>query len=75
MPPRKPRRKATAGSFKPGFDPRRHTFTTQECRMGYWVACMKNPHLREWIQLKVRLHRRAKENPHVPQREEETCGA
>ncbi len=26
------------GQFKKGFDPRRHTFTTEECQRGFWSA-------------------------------------
>lgn len=31
-------RKANAGSFKPGPDPRRHKFTREECSAGFWTA-------------------------------------
>jgi hypothetical protein len=27
------------GRFRPGHDPRRHTFTRDECRRGYEAAC------------------------------------
>ena len=27
-----------AGRFKPGPDPRRHTFTLEECSRGFWTA-------------------------------------
>ena len=32
------KRKANAGSFKPGHDPRRHQFTTAERVKGFWAA-------------------------------------
>ena len=43
------KRKANRGSFQKGFDPRRHVFTAQDCRIGYWVAAIKHPELREWL--------------------------
>lgn len=33
-----PKRKANAGSFKPGPDSRRHTFTPEERSKGFWTA-------------------------------------
>ena len=32
------KRKANRGSFKPGYDPRRHVFTRAECQDGFWSA-------------------------------------
>ncbi len=32
------KRKANSGSFKPGYDPRRHTFTAEERSAGFWTA-------------------------------------
>jgi|RhiMetdeSRZDD1v2_1073273.scaffolds.fasta_scaffold167102_5 hypothetical protein len=32
------RRHANRGSFKPGFDPRRHRFSRDECVKGFWNA-------------------------------------
>ena len=34
----KPRRRANRGSFRPGHDSRRHTFTAEECSRGFWTA-------------------------------------
>jgi hypothetical protein len=31
-------RKANAGSFRKGADPRRHRFTRDECIAGFWAA-------------------------------------
>ena len=60
------KRKANRGSFQKGFDPRRHVFTAQDCRIGYWVAAIKHPELREWLRMKIRIyyHERSK---HAPQ--------
>ena len=33
-----PKRRANAGSFRPGPDPRRHQFTPAECSAGFWTA-------------------------------------
>ena len=59
---RKKKRRATPGSFKPGPDCRRHIFTAQDCRIGYWVAAITHPELREWLKLKIRVynHERSK---------------
>ena len=60
------KRKATPGSFRPGPDPRRHTFTTSECRVGYWVTMLgltpktRDPAVREWVRMKVCIHNRKK---------------
>jgi len=61
------RRKGNKGSFKPGFDPRRHRFSTGECRVGYWVTMLgltprtKDPAVREWVRTKVCIHNRSKD--------------
>ncbi|MFL6285720.1 MAG: hypothetical protein ACJ74Q_21490 [Pyrinomonadaceae bacterium] len=31
-------RRANAGAFRKGSDPRRHVFTTDECIAGFWAA-------------------------------------
>ena len=31
-------RRPNAGQFRPGPDPRRHTFTKDECSRGFWTA-------------------------------------
>jgi hypothetical protein len=33
-----PRRRANSGSFRKGFDPRRHQFTAEERVKGFWNA-------------------------------------
>lgn len=33
-----PKRKPNAGSFRPGPDSRRHTFTPEECSEGFWAG-------------------------------------
>jgi hypothetical protein len=61
------RRKANRGSFRPGFDPRRHVFTPGDCRLGYWVVMLqltprtKDPVVREWVRQRVAIHNRAKD--------------
>src|ERR1043165_10011450 len=51
------KRKANKGSFRPvhvaGPDPRRHVFTKQDCRMGWWIANIRHPELREWLRTKL----------------------
>ena len=63
------RRKANKGSFRPGFDPRRHKFTRQHCWLGYAVTYIKHPHLRDWLRMRVRCHRTKKEKSSGPQEE------
>jgi hypothetical protein len=55
---------ANAGSFRPGFDPRRHVFTASECRVGWWVANIKHPHLRPWLRKKLFAHYHQKGTAH-----------
>lgn len=38
MPEHTTRRKATGRPFQKGHDPRRHTFTPEECREGFYAA-------------------------------------
>jgi hypothetical protein len=64
---RRRKRRPNAGSFKPGQDPRRHVFTAQDCRIGYWVAAIKHPELREWLLLKIRIYYSRKEGSNAPQ--------
>ena len=33
-----PKRRANRGSFRKGFDSRRHIFTPEECSRGFWTA-------------------------------------
>ena len=64
------KRKATPGSFKPGPDSRRHVFTPSDCRVGYLVAAIKHPELREWLKMKIRVyyHRRSKHDSTAQER-------
>src|SRR5437016_5038699 len=68
---KKKRRKRgpTPGSFKPGPDPRRHVFTPSDCRVGWLVANILHPELREYLRMKLWCFyggraRRAKEKAH-----------
>lgn len=61
------KRHANRGSFAKGPDPRRHVFTTSDCRLGYWVVMLgltprtQDPAVREWVRLKVCMHFAQKE--------------
>jgi hypothetical protein len=68
------KRKATAGSFRAGPDPRRHHFTPSESRVGWLVANIKHPHLREWLKMRLRYHYRRKEASNGQQPQEEGHG-
>jgi len=71
MAPRKERgrkkRKATAGSFKPGPDPRRHRFTPSDCRVGWWVANILHPELREWLRMRLYVFYSSRKQPQDPE--------
>ena len=60
-------RRPNPGWFKPGPDSRRHRFTTQDCRIGYWVTMMgltprtRSERVREWVRKKVCVHNAAKD--------------
>lgn len=47
------KRRPNAGSFKPGPDPRRHVFTQSDCRIGWWVANIRHPELRDWLRMRL----------------------
>lgn len=68
-PKRRRKGKANAGSFRPGIDPRRHVFTASECRVGWWVANIKHPHLRPWLRKKLFAHYHQREKTHGPKEE------
>ncbi len=59
------KRKANRGSFRPGYDPRRHVFTRAERRLGY-LRCLtgygkcSNPHVCAWVWRKVRSYYRSR---------------
>jgi|ERR1051326_5132535 hypothetical protein len=54
---KKAKRKANRGSFRPvsvaGPDPRRHVFTPSDCRVGWLVANILHPELREWLRMRL----------------------
>jgi hypothetical protein len=56
------KRKANRGSFKPGFDARRHAFTNAERRRGgqstWRLAMYDKPHLLRWLQKRIDATRR-----------------
>ena len=66
---KKKRRKPNPGWFQKGFDARRssYCFTPSDCRVGYLVAAIKHPELREWLKMRIRCfyHERSK---HVPEK-------
>src|SRR5436853_5467350 len=72
------KRKRNPGWFKKGFDARRssYRFTAQDCRLGYWVAAILHPELREWLRMHIRCyyHERSKRDGHATQ-EEDRCRA
>ena len=58
------KRKANRGSFAPGYDPRRHIFTTAERKRGYAQAFgghgkCADVHVAAWVWRKVRGYYRA----------------
>ena len=49
------------GSFKPGYDPRRHRFTRDECRLGLYVAYANaTPDVKRWLLRRCLIHYREK---------------
>jgi hypothetical protein len=63
------KRKGNKGSFRQGWDPRRHRFTPSDCRVGYLVAAIRHPELREWLRMKIRCFYQARKEQHVSQEE------
>jgi hypothetical protein len=65
---RKKCRKLNPGWFKRGFDPRRsrYRFTAQDCRLGWWVANILHPELRDWLRMRLYIYYWEKRN-HGPQ--------
>ncbi len=56
-----PKRKPNSGSFKPGPDKRRHTFTRAERRRGYRTAmATSNPQILAWVYYRVRGYYRGR---------------
>jgi len=51
--PGRKQRRATPGSFKKGADPRRHVFTKQDCGLGWWIANILHPELRDWLRMRL----------------------
>src|SRR5207237_7419002 len=55
--------RANRGSFRPGPDPRRHVFSTSDCRIGYWVVMLtKDQSIKDWLRKKVSIHFSRKAN-------------
>jgi hypothetical protein len=56
--PRGRKQKRNPGWFKKGHDARRsmYRFTAQDCRIGYLVAAIRHPELREWLRMKLRIY-------------------
>lgn len=65
-PTRRRKGRGNAGSFRPGFDPRRHVFTPLDCRVGWLVANIRHPELREWLKMRLRCHYHQKGTPYGP---------
>jgi hypothetical protein len=58
-------RKPNSGSFKPGFDPRRHVFSKAELRKGYRVATQERKlpsRVRAWLWRRVKRYYRERRN-------------
>jgi hypothetical protein len=55
------KRRPNAGSFRTGPDPRRHKFTASDCRVGWLVANILHPELREWLRMRLFVFYSAKE--------------
>src|SRR5437867_826717 len=49
------KRRRNAGWFQRGHDARRSTyrFTPSDCRVGWWVANILHPHLRDYLRMKL----------------------
>ena len=50
---------ANSGSFKPGYDPRRHVFSKRDQQKGYRVATQEKKmpsRLRAWLRKKIRRY-------------------
>lgn len=48
--------------MKKGHDPRRHLFTPTDCRVGWLVANILHPHLREWLKMRLRVYYHRRKN-------------
>ena len=48
-------KKRNPGWFRKGHDARRsqYRFTKQDCRIGWWVANILHPELREWLRMRL----------------------
>ena len=66
---RRKKRAPNKGSFKPGPDPRRYKFTPTDCRVGWLVANIKHPHLRDWLKTRLRCYYHQKGKAHRPKAE------
>lgn len=57
MPRTKRGRKRRGKPFCRGYDPRRHVFSEEECRRGFFSALSRHPHLYEWLILRAKRRR------------------
>jgi hypothetical protein len=65
------KRKRNKGWFRKGPDARRHVFTTEECRLGLWIAYANaTPEVAAWLRLKLHTYY-AEKNRGKPKRQEE----
>jgi len=62
------KRRATPGSFRPGYDPRRYAFTRQDCRKGFRVTVCTYPHVLDWVMARflTQRDRRRRELAEIP---------
>ena len=47
------RKRKNKGWFRKGHDPRRHKFTASDARVGWLVANILYPELREWLRMRA----------------------
>ena len=71
---RKRKSRPNAGSFRAGPDPRRHTFTASDCRVGWLVANILHPELREWLRMRLFVYHSVKERKERLNGQAQTAG-
>lgn len=62
--PRGRKKKRNPGWFKKGHDARRYRFTPSDCRIGWWVANIRHPELRDWLRVRLYVFYSRKEKQH-----------
>ena len=50
------KQKRHGGQFRKGHDPRRHSFTREECQRGFQAACAKSWEIASWLHKKLQLY-------------------